>query len=208
MNRRSTPCTEAGFTLIEVMISLLIFGLLAAAGAALLSFSVRAQAATGARLDDISALNRLTTSLSADLAQAVARRARGEGGEPQPPFFGATGSGTEPMLRLVHGGWSNVDDAPRPSEQKVEYRFVDGGIVRGTYTMLDGAKALPASPILTHVRSVAFRYRINGAWSDHWDGASPADLPQAMEMRLTRDSGVQYRALFLVGTGQGARDAS
>lgn len=49
---------EHGFTLVEVMISLLIFGLLAAAGVALLSFSVRAQGLTGARLEAVSARNR------------------------------------------------------------------------------------------------------------------------------------------------------
>ncbi|MEO5867120.1 MAG: type II secretion system minor pseudopilin GspJ [Sphingomonas sp.] len=196
-----------GFTLVEVMISLLIFGLLAAAGVALLSFSVRVQKATGARLDDIAALGRLTSALSADLAQASTRRPRGESGEPQPPFFGAASARTEPMLRLVRSGWTNTDNAPRPSMQKVEYRYLDGSIVRAAYPMLDGTKPFDASPVLTHVRSVAFRYRVNGAWGDHWDVGSPADLPQAMEMRLQRDNGVEFRALFLVGTGQGPTDA-
>ena len=51
---------EAGFTLIEVMIALMIFGMIAAAGVALLAFSVRAQGASGAALDDIGAINRLS----------------------------------------------------------------------------------------------------------------------------------------------------
>ena len=42
---------EHGFTLVEVMIALMIFGMLAAAGVAILTFSVRAQTATGKRLD-------------------------------------------------------------------------------------------------------------------------------------------------------------
>jgi len=62
---------EAGFTLIEVMISLLIFGLLSAAGVALLAFSVRAQGATAAKLDDVSGLNQLTSIMTADFAQAL-----------------------------------------------------------------------------------------------------------------------------------------
>ncbi|WP_447410841.1 PulJ/GspJ family protein, partial [Clostridium perfringens] len=49
---------EHGFTLVEVMIALLIFGMIAAAGVAILSFSVRAQGATATRLDDIFARNR------------------------------------------------------------------------------------------------------------------------------------------------------
>jgi len=193
---------QAGFTLVEVMISLFIFGLLAAAGVGLLSFSVRAQSVTAARLDDVAALNRLTSSLTADLAQALPRGSRGEDGVSQPAFFGAAGSGTVPMLRLVRGGWSNLDDAPRASVQKVDYIYVDGGIARVAYPMLDGAAPLPTAPMLTHVRSATFRYRYNGAWSDHWDGASAAVMPQAMELRLVRDNGTEFRALFLVGADQ------
>jgi prepilin-type N-terminal cleavage/methylation domain-containing protein len=57
--------TEAGFTLVEVMVSLMIFGMIAAAGVAILSFSVKAQSSTGAKLDDISALTRTMSILSA-----------------------------------------------------------------------------------------------------------------------------------------------
>ena len=193
---------EAGFTLVEVMISLFIFGLLAAAGVGLLSFSVRAQTATSAKLDDVAAFNRLTSSLTADLAQALPRQARGEAGEIQPAFFGAAGSGTVPMLRLVRGGWSNLDEAPRAAVQKVDYIYIDGGIARVAYPMVDGAAPLPTSPMLTHVRSATFRYRYDGAWSDHWDGGSAAVMPQAMELRLVRDDGTEFRALFLVGADQ------
>ena len=104
---------EHGFTLVEVMISLLIFGLLAAAGVALLSFSVRAQGLTGARLEAVSARNRLSSILTADLAQAVVRTTRGEGGEMLPAFAGESGSNGAVLLRVVRGGWSNLDGAPR-----------------------------------------------------------------------------------------------
>ena len=110
---------EHGFTLVEVMISLMIFGLLAASGVALLSFSVRAQAATDAKLDDVQALNRLSSSLAADLAQATERQTRNESGDLLPAFTGEPGSATTPMVRLVRAGWSNLDAAPRPGEQKV-----------------------------------------------------------------------------------------
>lgn len=49
----SRPNAQAGFTLVEVMIALMIFGLIAAAGVAILTFSVRAQTATGKRFDEI-----------------------------------------------------------------------------------------------------------------------------------------------------------
>jgi len=191
---------ESGFTLIEVMISLMIFGLLAAAGVALLSFSVRAQGVTAAKLEEDQALNRLASALSADLAQALTRRTRNDAGDLLPAFVGESGSGMTPMVRFARGGWSNLDSAARPSEQKVEYRLTEGVLERVAYPMLDGAQPLPPAAMLSHVRQVALRYRLNGAWSDSWQGTPLAALPQAMEMRLVRDDGVEFRQLFLVGT--------
>ncbi|MEG3175013.1 type II secretion system minor pseudopilin GspJ [Sphingomonas sp. RB3P16] len=196
---------EAGFTLVEVMISLLIFGLLAAAGVALLSFSVRAQTLTAAKLDDVSAMNRVIAILTADLAQADNRTTRGEGGETLPAFTGEADARGLAPLRFVRGGWSNLDGAPRAAAQKVEYGMVDGAFARTAYPMLDGAQPLPPTALLIKVRQITFRYRTKGAWSDRWTGTPQAPLPDALELRLVRDSGVETRALFLVGTGYGKR---
>lgn len=190
------------------MVSLLIFGMLAAAGVALLSFSVRAQGVTGAKLDDVGALNRLSSALSADLAQATSRRTRNEAGDMLPAFVGENGSGSTPMVRLVRGGWSNLDGAPRPGEQKVEYRVDNGEFQRVAYPMLDGARPLAPATLLAHVRQVTLRYRLNGAWSDRWEGKPQTPLPQALEMRVIRDDGVEFRQLFLVGSGYGVANAT
>ncbi len=192
---------EAGFTLIEVMVSLMIFGMIAAAGVAILSFSVKAQSTTGAKLDDISALTRTMSILSADLAQAASRPTRDEAGTTVPAFLGESGSGVTPMLRLVRAGWSNIDGAARPSMQKVAYRVDEGALQRFAYPMIDGAQPLPPAVLLTRVRQVALRYRIAGAWSDRWDGANGLALPEAMELSVQRDDGTLFRQMFLVGTG-------
>ncbi|SDA28773.1 general secretion pathway protein J [Sphingomonas sp. NFR15] len=196
---------QSGFTLVEVMISLLIFGMLAAAGVALLSFSVRAQGVMAGKLDDTSALNRLSAMLQADLAQASLRQTRNDRGDPVPAFTGERDWGASPMLRLVRGGWSNLDGARRAGLQKVEYRLDGDTLTRVAYPMLDGAAPYPATAMLSGVRRVALRYRIDGAWSDRWEGSPRAPLPQALEMRLTRGDGTEYRELFLVGTGYGER---
>ena len=194
------PKSEAGFTLIEVMVSLMIFGMIAAAGVAILSFSVKAQSSTGAKLDDISALTRTMSILSADLAQASNRGSRDEAGTSVPAFIGESGSGVTPMLRLVRAGWSNIDGTARSSMQKVAYRVDGGALQRIAYPMVDGAQPLPPAALLTKVRQVGLRYRIAGAWSDRWDGASGRPLPDAMELTVQRDDGTQFRQMFLVGT--------
>lgn len=191
---------EHGFTLVELLVALLIFSLLAAAGAAMLSFSVRAQAAASAKLDDIGALSRLSAALSADLAQADPRPTRDLDGHELPPFTGESGSASAPMIQLSRRGWTNLDGAGRSDLQKVDYMLANGRIERIAYPMLDGAQPLPASSLIERVADVRLRYRIDGGWSDRWQGTPQAPLPQAMEMTITRDDGRQYRQLFLVGT--------
>ncbi len=190
---------EHGFTLVEVMVALMIFGMIAAAGVAILSFSIRAQAATAARLDDGSALARTISALSADLAQAMPRAARDEGGTMRPAFIGEAGT-----LMLVRGGWTNIDAAPRATEQKVGWQIVDNALVRSGYPQIDGAAPLPPVPMLGGVQALRLRYRYAGAWSDRWDGAGGVPLPQAVEMTIDRANGVSWRTMFLVGTGYGA----
>ena len=207
---RSSPSTvaprrerdaEAGFTLIEVMVALLIFSMIALAGIAILSFSIRAQAGTGAKLDDLGALDRTMSTLGADLAQAQARPSRDERGTARPAFVGEAGSAVAPMLSLVRGGWTNIDAVPRATAQKIVWR-VDGHVlVRQAYPMLDGAAPLAPAAMMTKVRSVAFRYRYAGAWTGRWDGAVGPPLPQAMAVDIVRDDGTPFRQLFIVSTG-------
>jgi general secretion pathway protein J len=192
---------ENGFTLVELMVAFLIFGLLASAGVVLLSVSVRAQAAAVTKLDDIGALNRLGSAMAADLGQAEERPMRDEAGLALPAFTGEAEPGADVLLRLVRHGWTNLDNAPRAELQKVEYRLTDGTLQRIAYPMIDGAAPLAAAPLLDKVADVALRYRIDGAWSDRWAGTPEVPLPQAAEVTITRRDGTRFRQLFLVGTG-------
>lgn len=192
---------DAGFTLVEVMIALMIFGMIAAAGVALLAFSVRAQGASEIALDDTGALSRLSSILTADLAQAQDRNTRDVNGVLLPAFSGDAAA--MPLLRLVRAGWSNPDQAPRAELQKVEYRLAGDGLERVAYPALDGAAALPPALLLDRVRTVQLRFRYRGAWSDTWQGNPRAALPQAVELVVTRADSRLYRLLFLVGTGAG-----
>ena len=194
-------CAEHGFTLVEVMIALGIFAMIASAGVAILAFSVRAGAATATRLDGAAALNRTVSILSADLAQAVDRPSRDEGGVAHPAFVGESGAATTPMLALVRGGWSNLDAAPRPTLQKVAWQVQRGALERIAWPEVDGAAPLAPAAMMTGVDDVRLRYRIAGAWSDRWDDRAGTALPQAVEVTIVRRDRTRWRELFLVGAG-------
>lgn len=194
------PRREAGFTLVELMVSLLIFSMLSAAGVALLAFSVRAQGSANAALGEVAQLRRVNAILTADLAQAVPRPYRDRSGAPQPAFTGNAGPGTV-ALGLIRGGWSNPDGLPRASLQRVEYRLAADRLERVAWPHVDGAEPLAPAVLLTGVTSLSMRYRVAGAWTDSWDIELATALPQAVEIVLDVDRIGAVRQLFLVGTG-------
>jgi general secretion pathway protein J len=191
--------SEQGFTLVELLVSLLIFSLLSAAGVALLSISVRTQESAGARLDDLAALRRAGALMAADLAQVAPRLQRDQAGRTHPAFHGGTGE-EGLALAFVRRGWENDDAAPRPTLQKVEYGLVEGRLLRRAYPRVDGAAPFSSVPLIEGVESLRFRYRDQrGEWRDRWDPTDPSRLPRAVEMVVAVAGAGTTRQLFLAG---------
>lgn len=190
---------ERGFTLVELLVALVIFGMISAAAVALLSFSVNAQATVDSRQEALGDLRRAGALLSSDLGQAVPRLTRDRAGAQQPAFRGGTGA--EPVaLAFVRRGWENMAGAPRASIQKVEYGLAGGRLERRAYPYADGAEAMAPVAVLDGVRSMRLRYRDRqGEWRDRWDPQLPTELPRAVELVVTLDRG-EIRQLFLTGS--------
>lgn len=189
---------ERGFTLVELLVALTIFGMLAAAGVALLSFSVTAQAASGEKLAAIASVRRVSAVLTSDLAQALPRIARDESGERQPAFIGNDGS-DELLMGFVRGGWSNLDEQPRSTLQKIEYRLIDGRLERRAFPMVDGTTPDDPAVLVEQVESLALRYRADEEWRERWDPLKPELMPHAVEMVVTRRGEAPLRHVLLVG---------
>jgi len=186
-----------GFTLAELLVALVIFGLLSAAGVALLSFSVTAQDNSAARMDEVAALRRAGALLTGDLAQAVPRIARDEGGQAHAAFEGSADA-----LAFVRAGWDNPDAAPRPSLQKVEYRIAGNRLERVAYPLVDGAASHAPMTVMDDVRSARLRYRDSrGGWRDRWAALRPTDMPRAVALEVETGRHGTIRQLFLVGGG-------
>jgi general secretion pathway protein J len=189
-----------GFTLVELMVALGLFGLIAGASVAMLAMAVSTREATQGRLDVQAQLLQARALLNADLGQAVPRRWRDEAGRPQPAF--ASDPGTGLLLRVVRAGWSNPDAAPRASLQRVEWRLADGVIERRAAPMVDGAPFGPPARLLKGVRRVRLRVHSGGAWGDGWPSpgtaVGPDALPQAVELVFDCPDTGQLRQLFLL----------
>jgi general secretion pathway protein J len=193
---------EQGFTLVEMLIALAIFGMLTAGGVALLSFSVTSQDMTERQLATLGSIRRAGALLTSDLAQATGRPWRDGEGRQQPAFFGAAGRETRVMV-LVRAGWDNPDQLPRASLQRVEYRLQNGRLLRIGFTNVDGGGAMAIATLIDEVQQLSLRFRDQeGLWRDTWEAADPAELPVAVELNVASARFGTVRQLFLVGSGR------
>ena len=174
----TTRSTEAGFTLVEMLVAMLIFAVLAVAGVGLLRQSVDTQAAIDHRLDGISAQERVAALFTADLGQATARPPVGLGESRQLSF-----RGTPSSVSLIRGGWANPDGLPRSSLQRVEWTGSKSNVSRVAHHFLDGSDPGQPAIIQRDVEAFVLRYRrADGSWTESFSSTEREMLPVAVEL--------------------------
>ncbi|TKD51299.1 type II secretion system protein GspJ [Sphingomonas baiyangensis] len=162
---------EAGFTLIELMISLALFALIAVAGLGLVDSIIGVQTRTATRLDALAAVQRGAFVFSSDVEQI----ARGR----------VVSDGSELVFTRVAPGFGGP-----PVE--LRYTLADGALVR----RLGGA----AQQVIPDVRALRFRFAQGGNWAGAWplDAEAAEDWPDAIEMQADIEGrGVLRRVVAL-----------
>lgn len=186
-----------GFTLVEMMVALALFAVIAAGAMGLLRFSVDAELASRAKTDSIAAQRRFLSVWTADLAQAVPRPSRDQGGMARPAFEADTDG---VVIRFTRSGWDNLDGAPRPGLQKVEYRVTPTALVRAGYPYPDGAAADRPSDVLPLGAPPTLRFRgKDGNWRSVWQPQLASELPVAIELLVPQKGVPPLRIVSLVG---------
>lgn len=182
---------EKGFTLIEVMVALAVFGVMS-----LLAYMSLGQTLANAdmlteRMDRLQSIQRTISYLSSELLQAVPRPVRVELGDAPVPALQSS-FGTDFALQLTHGGWPNPAGVPRSTLQRTAYRIEDGELIRYHWNVLDRTVSNTplATVMLEEVESLTFRFlQVNDEWTEQWpplaaQGGSNAGLPRAVEVVL------------------------
>jgi general secretion pathway protein J len=191
---------RGGFTLVEVLVSLAIFAVLAGAGALMLSQTIDTRFAVRAETDRVGDIQRMRALLKADLAQAAPRRTRAPTGRPLPRALMGQETPGDPILTLVRNGWSNPSEAARPSLQRVEYRVVDGRLERRVSPYLDGARAGPPQVLCRGVKDAVVTFIQNGSEAQAFISTSDRPLPDAVRIVMTLDGVGRLEQLFLVAS--------
>lgn len=202
MNRRGAT----GFTLIEVLVALAIFGILS-----VLAYQALGQTFSNAdllneRMDRLRAIQQAMRVIGNDLRLAAPRPVR-------EPLTGTlvpavrTEPGTEFALEVTRGGWPNPAALPRGTLQRAQYRIDDGELVRLHWNVLDAG--LSNEPVVTvlldDVESIVLNYlEPGGSWTDQWPpfgmtGTQATRIrPHVVEVVLTLNDQGEIRRFFEV----------
>lgn len=199
---------QAGFTLIEVLVAMAIFGVLTLLAYQSLDQSIANANALSARMDRLQAIQRTVRYLSNDLASATPRPVRNELGDGYRPAVDVSPA-NDFALAVTHGSWTNPAGLPRSTQQRTVYKLDEDRLLRIYYTVLDSTYSNNAisTEILNGVVSLEFRMmQDNGATINQWppanaQGQSAEGLrPRAVEIILTLEDQGEIRRIIEVAS--------
>ncbi len=182
---------QPGFTLIEVLVAMAIFGVLSTLAYMTLGQTLSNSDMLTERMDRLQSIQRTMSYLSTELLQAAPRSIRGDLGGSQPALI--SDFGAEFALQLTHNGWPNSAGVPRSTQQRSAYRIEDDELIRYHWNVLDRTvNNIPvATVLLDNIESLTFRFlRQNGEWVEQWpptgsqSTASTNLLPRAVTIVL------------------------
>ena len=196
-----------GFTLIEVLIAVTIFAVMSAFAYRALSSILDARERVAQENQKWRGVSTFFARLEADLTNAAARSIRNSNNLPEAAFVGnlTFNKETEGQLmftRMGLPGSSGTLAAP----QRLGYRIKQGTIEELVWPVLDqGQRTVPAVyPLLSGINSFTLRYLSStNTWQTRWppqttSPASVRDIPKAVEVALTLDSGETITRLLLL----------
>lgn len=185
---------SAGFTLLELMVAIIIFALMAAIAYSGLNNVLQARTQTEEHSRELQQLQIAMNWLARDVEQTINRGVRSEYGEPLAPLIGNDFEGY--LIELTRNGWRNPANHARSSLQRVAYGVREHKLLRAYWRVLDRAEdSKPYEQVLLDgVNSVEIRYLTdNDEWQTSWPpddlgtagtAAPPATLPRAVEVNI------------------------
>ena len=199
-----TKNEQKGFTLLELLVALGIFAILAAMAYSGLNSVMTARQVTNQHADRLSQLQMAFLWLGRDVEQAIDRPIRDEYGVMQLAMLGVeTG---RYQLELTRTGWRNPAGRARSHLQRVAYGVREGDLVRAYWNVLDRAQDSEPleSVMLDGVEKLELRFlNASNSWQDSWPSSQPGGAPsstppKAVEVTLETKAEGRITRLFRV----------
>ena len=200
MNIHRIRSRGRGFTLVEVLLALAIFGVITALSYRAIATLTAGEAQLSAAAQRGRTLDALFTRFEADIRQAVPRASRTASGV-EPPWLALTADNAGNAALVFTRAGSEFADEPGRAGQRIGYRLRGRAVEIAYWPQLDnGANVQPA--VYTLIDGVAaFRIEyLNKAaqWRDRWPLQGEADLPRAVRVNLVLDSGEAIERWFVL----------
>lgn len=194
-----------GFTLLEVLIALFVFSILALILSSTLHNVINIQSGTDKSAERLRNVQFALLLMSRDVEQSVDRPILNASGKQEAAFVGKGRS-----MEFTHTGIAaSPDSLARSNMQRAEYIYHDNALWRNTWFALD--QAPDAEPgqrkILDNVRDVHFEYldeknRVHKEWPvAGQSGKQP--LPRAVRVYLTIPNWGSMSQLYVIPTQPG-----
>ncbi|HUL94923.1 MAG TPA: type II secretion system minor pseudopilin GspJ [Usitatibacter sp.] len=191
MSRRS----QAAFTLVELLVALAIFAIIAGFAYRGLNTMLEGRAALEAESHKWRDVAVFVGRIERDLGAVLnGRVAIGTAGTPLMPLSSLVESTSSSEGLALSRSGSPLQANALAAPQRVAYRFRDGTVERLTWGGIDAAPRDEATivPVFMNARSLTFRFLDpQGEWRPAWGlpGSAQLALPAAVEMTLELASG-------------------
>ncbi|CAK0746046.1 general secretion pathway protein J [Gammaproteobacteria bacterium] len=159
-----------GFTLLELLVAIAIFAVLAAMAYAGLNSVLSTSHHAARQVERLAKVQIAVATISRDFTQLAMRTIRDEYGDPQPAFL-ASGLRGNKGIEFTRGGRRNPGGFIRSSLQRIGYIVQDNQLFRVSWQVLDRAQDSNSIsiPIIDRVNGLILRFMdIAEAWHDQW----------------------------------------
>ena len=174
---------KKGFTLIEVLISLVILSIIAIVSTNFLQSSIDLRNQSKSKVDDIKVFNLGVSTIRRDLMSTVNLPMRDNFGNQLPNFIG---SNTDKKITFL--GFINRIDSSRSSISRIEYLFDDTKFIRRVYFTADPYDYDDHidSVIFDNIDDVEISFLSDNRWFTEWPAGKTAayKIPKLVKIEI------------------------
>ena len=174
---------KKGFTLIEVLISLVILSIIAIVSTNFLQSSIDLRNQSKSKVDDIKVFNLGVSTIRRDLMSTVNLPMRDNFGNQLPNFIG---SNTNKKITFL--GFINRIDSSRSSISRIEYLFDDTKFIRRVYFTADPYDYDDHidSVIFDNIDDVEISFLSDNRWFTEWPAGQTAayKIPKLVKIEI------------------------
>ena len=189
---------NGGFTLVEILLALAIFGVLSVLAYRATSTLIESEARLSVEAQRWRTLDALFARFEADIRQALPRSVRA-GADTEAAWLAPPPDDAGNSTLVFTRSGAEFADEPAMAGQRIGYRLRPHAVEIAFWPHLDNVAGVqPAVYVLADgVDAFRVEYRTgSGAWRDRWPLLGEADIPRAVRVTLVLASGEALERWF------------